>query len=81
MPPGVPVMKAKHDAIIYKFEPTNRGGQVRITTKDPDALRAVHDFLKFQIKDHRTGDPIDVLRTTSEIHANSDQDGWGGRSH
>ena len=72
VPPGVPVMKSKHDALIYKFEPTNHGGQVRITTKDPDVLRAVHDFLKFQIEDHRTGDPTDVVRTTSEIHANSE---------
>lgn len=60
VPPGVSTMKLKHDAITYKFEPTSSGGQVRITTKDPDALRAVHDFLIFQIKDHRTGDPTEV---------------------
>jgi hypothetical protein len=57
VPPGVPIMKAKHDAITYTFQPTDRGGQVRITTRDPDALQAVHDFLNFQILDHRTGDP------------------------
>lgn len=56
MPPGVPVMKSKHDAITYAFLPTDNGGQVRITTHDPDALKAVHEFLIFQIRDHRTGD-------------------------
>ena len=56
-PPGVPIMKEKHDAITYTFQPTDRGGQVRITTHDPEALKAVHDFLNFQIVDHRTGDP------------------------
>ena len=60
VPPGVPAMKEKHDAITYMFHPTDRGGQVRITTHDPDALQAVHDFLNFQIVDHRTGDPTGV---------------------
>jgi hypothetical protein len=63
MPPGAPIMKAKHDAITYKFEPTSRGGQVRITTHDPDAIKAVHDFLKFQIEDHRTGDQTGITQT------------------
>jgi hypothetical protein len=60
VPPGVPIMKEKHDAITYTFQPTDRGGQVRITTHDPGALKAVHDFLDFQIVDHRTGDPTGV---------------------
>jgi len=60
VPAGVPTMKEKHDAITYTFQPTDRGGLVRITTHDPDALKAVHDFLNFQIVDHRTGDPTGV---------------------
>jgi hypothetical protein len=60
VPPGVPMMKQKHDAIAYTFRATDRGAQVRITTHDPDALQAVHEFLRFQIQDHRTGDPTDV---------------------
>jgi len=55
-PPGVPVMKEKHAAINYTFQPTDRGGQVRIVTHDPKALEAIHEFLAFQIQDHRTGD-------------------------
>jgi hypothetical protein len=60
VPPGVTTMKEKHDAITYTFQPTDRGGQVRITTHDPTALKAVHDFLNFQIVDHRTADTTGV---------------------
>jgi len=56
VPPGIPVMKEKHGAITYTFVPTKAGAMVRIVTHDPDALKAIHEFLEFQIKDHRTGD-------------------------
>lgn len=56
IPPGVPVMKEKRDAISYTYQPTERGGLVRIKTADPAALKAIHEFLVFQIRDHRTGD-------------------------
>ena len=46
--------------IRYTFEEIEGGGRVRIATSDPAALAAVHDFLRFQIEDHRTGDPLDV---------------------
>jgi hypothetical protein len=60
VPPGVPVMKEKHDAIRYAFASTPKGARVRIVTHDPIALKAVHEFLKFQIDDHRTGDSESV---------------------
>lgn len=60
VPPGVPVMKEKHSAISYTVMPTQRGAMVRIVTHDPDALKAVHEFLAFQIRDHRTGDSVSV---------------------
>ena len=56
IPPGVPVMKQKRAEISYGFEELLAGGRVRIKTIDPDALKAVHDFLRFQIEDHHTGD-------------------------
>ncbi|HZR29033.1 MAG TPA: hypothetical protein VFA71_09645 [Terriglobales bacterium] len=56
VPPGVPVMKEKRAVISYSFEELSAGGRVRIKTMDPDALKAVHDFLRFQIEDHHTGD-------------------------
>ncbi len=37
-------------------EPTARGARVVIRTANPEALEAVHAFLRFQISDHRTGD-------------------------
>jgi hypothetical protein len=55
-PPGVPTMTAKKDLIQYRFEEDATGGAVVITTADGDALAAIHDFLRFQIRDHRTGD-------------------------
>jgi hypothetical protein len=52
-------MKEKRAAIRYAYAPTERGGLVTITTKDPAALAAVHEFLRFQISDHGTGDPTE----------------------
>ena len=60
VPPGVPVMKRKKDRIGWEFEETENGGRVLIETKDAEALGAVHEFLRFQIEDHQTGDPTDV---------------------
>jgi hypothetical protein len=60
VPPGVPVMKEKNSAITYTFAPTKQGAMVKIETNDPEALKAIHEFLVFQIKDHRTGDPSEI---------------------
>ena len=56
VPPGVPEMQRLKSALVYTVEETERGGRVRISTTDPEALAAVHAFLRFQIDDHRTGD-------------------------
>ncbi|HLJ47676.1 MAG TPA: hypothetical protein VKU01_16785 [Bryobacteraceae bacterium] len=56
VPPGVPVMQELKSDITYEFSKTERGGRVRITTKNPEALKAVYEFLRFQIADHQTGD-------------------------
>jgi hypothetical protein len=60
VPPGVPVMKDKHADISYTFEELPSGGRVRIKTKSPDALKAIHQFLRFQIEDHHTGDTTEI---------------------
>jgi hypothetical protein len=57
VPPGVDVMKARKESIAYTFAATDRGGEVRIATKNAVALTAIHAFLRFQIDDHGTGDP------------------------
>jgi hypothetical protein len=60
VPPGVPVMKEKRAEIAYTFEELPSGGRMRIKTTNPEALKAVHDFLRFQIVDHHTGDTTDI---------------------
>lgn len=60
VPPGVPVMGRLKGEIEYRFEKVERGARVRIKTSNAEALAAVHDFLRFQIEDHRTGDPTEV---------------------
>jgi hypothetical protein len=52
--PGTAVMRARRSSISYEFHPLPRGGELRITTRDPEAIRAVHEFLAFQRGDHRT---------------------------
>ena len=59
-PPGVPAMKRFKAEIKYEFEETERGGRVLIRTSNPEALAAIHQFLRFQIEEHRTGDPLEV---------------------
>jgi len=58
-PPGAKTMKKMRKAIAYAYSPTDKGGEVRISTSDPAALSAIHAFLRFQIEDHGTGDPIE----------------------
>ena len=58
-PPGVAAMKQLRSEIKYEFEKTERGGRVRIQTGNTEALAAIHEFLRFQIKEHRTGDPLE----------------------
>jgi hypothetical protein len=59
VPPGVDVMKARRDAIRYAYADTPAGGVVTIATDDAGAVAAVHEFLRFQIRDHGTGDPTE----------------------
>ena len=61
-PPGTEEMKQLRSAIQYHVENTERGGRIRITTKSPEALRAVHKFLRFQIADHQTGDTAEITK-------------------
>jgi len=58
--PGTKVMTARKDAIRYQYAETPNGGRVTIVTSDPQALDAVHAFLKYQIAEHKTGDPATV---------------------
>jgi len=58
VPPGIPTMKGLKGEISYKFESIDLGGRVRIATGNAEAIEAIHAFLRYQINDHRTGDPL-----------------------
>jgi len=53
--PGTAVMAARRAAIAYSVETLPRGAALRLRTSDPTALAAIHDFLAFQLQDHRAG--------------------------
>jgi hypothetical protein len=61
-PPGTPTMTRLRAEIRYTLEEMPRGGRIRIRTQNQEALRAIHQFLRFQIKDHQTGDSTAVTR-------------------
>jgi hypothetical protein len=58
VPAGVPDLKRLNANITYSFEQTPAGGQVVIRASDPQALSAIHKFLRYQIEEHQTGDPL-----------------------
>jgi hypothetical protein len=59
-PPGAPTMSKVRDQIRYQLVEMPGGAKILITTKNKDAIDAVHRFLRFQISDHKTGDSLDV---------------------
>ena len=60
VPPGVPEMDKLKAEIIYGYAETESGAEVRIITANAEALKAIHEFLRFQITEHKTGDPSTV---------------------
>jgi hypothetical protein len=57
LPPGVPEMQRLQGVIAYTYAEDPAGGRVRISTTNTDAIRAIHDFLAYQVQEHKTGDP------------------------
>lgn len=51
--PGTEVMSRRKAFIRYAYSDLPRGGEVRITTDDPESLAAVRQFLSAQRVDHR----------------------------
>jgi hypothetical protein len=62
VPPGVPVMQAQKRLISYQYEERPGGGRVVIKTTDATALGAIHEFLRYQITEHKTGDPLTISK-------------------
>ena len=61
-PAGAAAMEQLKEKINYSYEDTAKGGRVRLTTSDPEALKAIHEFMRFQIIEHRTGDTTEVAK-------------------
>ncbi len=53
--PGTAQMKELKAEITYTAGDIPRGAEVVISTRNPRAVSAIHDFLAFQRMDHRTG--------------------------
>ncbi len=51
--PGTDVMARNKAKIVYSYADLPRGGEVRITTKDPESLAAIHKFMSAQRGDHK----------------------------
>jgi hypothetical protein len=58
--PGTSTLARLKDKVTYRYVETPAGGRVNVVTSDQTALAAVHDFLRYQIREHHTGDPATV---------------------
>jgi len=55
-PTGVVTLQRLSSSIHYAYTQTRRGGRIDITTANGEAVAALHEFLRYQIAEHRTGD-------------------------
>jgi hypothetical protein len=54
--PGTATMTKLKDQLHWSVEETPRGARLLVVADNKPALDAVHEFLRFQIQDHQTGD-------------------------
>lgn len=54
--PGAATMTRLKADLHWDLQEIPRGARITITADNKEALDAVHDFLRFQIADHQTGD-------------------------
>ena len=54
--PGTATMTQLKDQLHWDLQETPRVARIVITADSKPALKAVHQFLRFQIQDHKTGD-------------------------
>jgi hypothetical protein len=54
--PGTATMSKLKDQLHWTLTDTTRGARLSVVADDKPALAAVHEFLRFQIQDHQTGD-------------------------
>ncbi len=58
--PGTKKMARLKDRVVYRYVEIPAGGRINIITSDQEAIDAIHQFLKFQITEHQTGDSTAV---------------------
>jgi hypothetical protein len=58
-PAGAPTLAGHASEIDYRYEETPQGARVHLLAKTPETLAAIHEFLRYQITEHRTGDPLE----------------------
>ena len=59
VPPGADVLKRDRKKIRWTYSDTPAGGRIVITASTREDIDAVHRFLRFQIEEHGTGDPLE----------------------
>jgi hypothetical protein len=52
--PGTAIMAARRDRISYRADTVPLGGSLRLHSTDSAAVSAIHQFLAFQRRDHRS---------------------------
>jgi hypothetical protein len=57
-PDGIQVMKRLAAAIDYRYTQTKTGARLTIVTNNREALQGIHAFLRYQIREHHTGDSL-----------------------
>jgi len=62
LPPGAATLTANNTRVSYRYRERPDGASVVIETGDADTLKAVHEFLRYQIVEHKTGDPLTLSR-------------------
>ncbi len=59
--PGTVILAERRGVVKYEYREVPAGGRVNITTRDTVALAALHEFLRYQIAAHHTGDPLNPV--------------------
>lgn len=62
VPPGATTMKLLKGSIKYRYEEIPAGGRLKMESGDPVGLAAIHDFLRYQVTEHQTGDSLQIAK-------------------
>jgi ubiquinone/menaquinone biosynthesis C-methylase UbiE len=80
-PPGVPTLQRLKAEITYTYADTSLGAIVRIATSNAEARDALHAFLRYQITEHKTADPLTPRSGPAAMPAHTGQHGASTPDH